>query len=174
MCYTSVMHLSTTRQAVALALIAAGVLLLVMWYVQSAAPAAPAQLSPAQLVPGVQPEAEVKTLSASAKGVIQLATPAAGSTIESPLQITGFVYGNNGTLTIELAQKESGVVVAEKSVPISGESDQIQFAESLLFALPAIPQPGIFTVTYEDADGVLDDSVSIEVFFPSDLGSGLE
>lgn len=164
------MHTAATRRATALALIAAGVLLLALWFTLRSAPETPAQPVPA----AVQPEAEIETVNASAKGVIQLATPTDGSTIASPLQVTGFVYGNNGTLSIELAQAQSGVVVSEKSAPISGEADQIQFAESLLFALPAIPQPGILTVTYDDADGVLDDSVSLEVFFPSDLGSGLE
>lgn len=167
MCYTSIMHLSTTRQAVALALIAAGGLLLVMWFATRPAPAKPAPAA-TELEPAIQ------SMSASAKGVVQLASPAAGTTIESPLQVTGFVYGNNGTLTIELAQKESGVVVVQKKTAISGKADQIQFAESLLFALPAIPQPGILTVAYKDAQGVRDDSVSIEVSFPSDLGSGLE
>lgn len=160
----------STRRAVALALIAAGVLLLAIWFTSPAAPSAEAPTAPAAAETATGAEA----FSASAKGVIQLSHPADGSTIESPLQVVGFVYGNNGTLTFELAQKESGVTVSEKSTTISGEADRIQFAESLLFALPAIPQPGILTVTYKDRDAVLDDSVSIEVSFPSDLGSGLE
>ncbi|MBI4022396.1 MAG: hypothetical protein HY372_03480 [Candidatus Andersenbacteria bacterium] len=166
------MNTAATRRVVALVLIAAGILLLVIWYALRAAPSQPA---PAAVPPDAyQAESDFAAASASAKGVIQLASPSAGSTITSPLQITGLVYGNNGTLTIELAQAESGVVVAEKTTVISGQSDQIQFAESLLFALPVVPQTGILTVTYADAAGVLDDSVSIEVSFPSDLGSGLE
>ncbi|TSC64621.1 MAG: hypothetical protein G01um1014106_46 [Parcubacteria group bacterium Gr01-1014_106] len=117
--------------------------------------------------------ADAGVFSASAKGVIQLGTPPRGTVLSSPLQVTGFVYGNTGTLRIELKQKGSGVVVASKSAPIRGAADRIDFAESLLFALPAMPQPGILTVSYTDASGKgLDDAVSIEVAFPSDLGSG--
>jgi hypothetical protein len=83
------------------------------------------------------------------------------------------VYGNNGVLRIELAQEESGVVVASKDAVIRGAADRIDFAESLLVALPAVPQAGVLTVTYRDQSGNgLDDRVSISVQFPSDLGSG--
>lgn len=112
--------------------------------------------------------------AASAKGVIQLSQPTAGQTIAALLQVAGFVYGNNGVLHIELSQKETGVVVASKDAVIRGAADRIDFAESLLVALPAVPQAGILTVTYVDQSGKgLDDAVSIEVAFPSDLGSGL-
>lgn len=113
--------------------------------------------------------------ASSAKGVVQLEQPAAGTTIQSPLTVSGFVYGNNGTITIELAQKDSGVVVAKKTTAISGQADRITFAESLQFALPAVPQTGVITVTYTDKSGKgLDDTIAIPVAFPSDLGSGLE
>ena len=128
----------------------------------SPAPASPTELS-----------GPAEGRASSAKGVIQLDTPEAKSDITSPLQVTGFVYGNNGTLTIQLAQKESGVVVAEKTATIKGQADRLTFAESLQFALPAVPQPGVLTVTYEDNSGKgLTDNVSIQVAFPSDLSSG--
>lgn len=134
--------------------------------------------TPTALAPTTQDESsgsagEVPGAS-SAKGVVQLGQPLAGTEIRSPLQVTGFVYGNNGTLILTLKQKESGVTVAEKQAKITGQADQIRFAESMQFALPVIPQPGILTAVYKDASGKgLDDSVSIEVSFPTDLGSGL-
>lgn len=114
------------------------------------------------------------TTSSSAKGVIIVKTPVKDEEIKSPLTVSGFVYGNNGTLTIKLKQKESGQYVTEdKIVKISGKSDNISFAENLQFGLPAIPQPGILEVEYKDSSSKgLDDKVSIEVNFPSDLGSG--
>lgn len=117
-----------------------------------------------------------KATSSSAKGVVIVQSPAAGQEIRSPLTVTGFVYGNNGTLTIKLKQKESGQYVTEdKVVKISGKSDKISFAEAIQFGLPAQPQAGILEVEYKDASGKgLDDKVSIEIQFPSDLGSGLQ
>lgn len=112
--------------------------------------------------------------SPSAKGVIMIQTPTKGQEIRPPLTVTGLVYGNNGTLTIKLKQKESGMYVTEdKVVKISGKSDNISFAEAMMFGLPAMPQPGILEVSYkDDSDQGLDDKVSIEVNFPSDLGRG--
>lgn len=114
------------------------------------------------------------TTSSSAKGVIMVKTPTKGEEIKSPLTVSGFVYSNNGTLTIKLKQKESGQYVTEdKVVKISGKSDNISFAESLQFGLPVQPQPGILEIEFQDAGGGrLDDKVSIEVNFPSDLGPG--
>lgn len=114
------------------------------------------------------------TTSSSAKGVIIVKTPAKGEEIKSPLTVTGFVYGNNGIITIKLKQKESGQYVTEdKVVKIEGKSDQISFAEAIQFGLPIIPQTGILEVEYKDASGKsLDDKVSLEVNFPSDLGPG--
>lgn len=115
------------------------------------------------------------TYTSSAKGVVQVGSPTPSQEIRSPLTVTGFVYGDNGTLTIRLKQKESGVYVTEdKTVRISGASDQITFAEAIQFGLPAMPQPGILEVIYKDNSGKgLDDRVSLEVNFPTDLGSGL-
>lgn len=114
------------------------------------------------------------TTSSSAKGVIIVKTPSKGEEIKPPLTVTGFVYGNNGTLTIKLKQKDSGqYVTVDKIVKIFGKSDNISFAEGLQFGLPVMPQMGILEVEYKDASGKgLDDKVSIEVNFPSDLGSG--
>lgn len=116
----------------------------------------------------------IKNTISSAKGVIILKTPAKGEEIKSPLTVSGLVYGNNGTLTIKLKQKESNQYVTEdKIVKILGQSDNISFAESLQFGLPAMPQIGILEVEYKDSSGKgLDDKVSLEVNFPSDLGSG--
>lgn len=120
------------------------------------------------------PNTDINTTSSSAKGVIIVKTPAKGEEIKSPLTVSGFVYGNNGTLTIKLKQKESGQYVTEdKVVKIEGKSDQISFAEAIQFGLPAMPQPGILEVEYKDASSKgLDDNVSIEINFPSDLSSG--
>ena len=115
-----------------------------------------------------------KPTSSSAKGVIILQTPSKGEEIKSPLTVTGYVYGNNGTLTIKLKQKESGqYVTEEKQVKISGKSDNISFAEAIQFGLPAQPQPGILEIEYKDKSSKgMDDIISVEVSFPSDLGSG--
>lgn len=120
------------------------------------------------------PDTDGSTTSSSAKGVIIGKTPSKGEEIKSPLTVSGLVYGNNGTLTIKLKQKESGQYVTEdKVVKISGKSDNISFAEAIQFGLPAMPQTGILELEYKDASGKgLDDKVSIEVNFPSDLGSG--
>ena len=114
------------------------------------------------------------TISSSAKGEIIVETHTNGQEIKSPLTVTGLVYGNNGTLTIKLKQKESGMYVTQdKVVKISGKSANIAFAGAIMFGLPAMPQPGILEVEYKDASGQgLDDKVSIEVNFPSDLGRG--
>ncbi len=145
-----------------------GVLLLAWWFF--------APESVPSDTPGVRssPIAIERPVAASAKGVIQLEAPQQDSKLVSPLQVSGFVYGNSGTVAIKLRQKESGVVVAEKTAVIKGQADQISFAESLQFALPVVPQPGVLEVTFKDTSGKgLDDTVSIAVNFPSDLGSGL-
>lgn len=113
--------------------------------------------------------------TSTAKGVVIVKTPTRGEEIKSPLTVSGFVYGNNGTLTIKLKQKISGQYVTEdKVVKIAGKSDQISFAESLQFGLPAMPQTGILEIEYKDESGKkLDDKVKIEVEFPSDLGKGI-
>lgn len=120
------------------------------------------------------PNTDDNTTSSSAKGVIILQTPTKREEIKSPLTVSGLVYGNNGTLTIKLKQKESGQYVTEdKVVKISGKSDNISFAEAIQFGLPAQPQPGILEIEYKDKSSKgLDDKVSVEVSFPSDLGSG--
>lgn len=120
------------------------------------------------------PNTDANITSSSAKGVIILQTPTRNEEIKSPLTISGLIYGNNGTLTIKLKQKESGQYVTEdKVVKISGKSDNISFAETIQFGLPAMPQTGILEVEYKDASAKgLDDKVSVEVNFPSDLGSG--
>lgn len=122
----------------------------------------------------VFPNTDGSTTSSSAKGVIIVKTPGRGEEIKSPLTVSGLVYGNNGTLTIKLKQKESSqYVTGDKIVKISGKSDNISFAEAIQFGLPAMPQAGILEVEYKDASGKgLDDKVSLEVNFPSDLGSG--
>lgn len=108
------------------------------------------------------------------KGVIQLKLPGSKQEITSPLTVSGLVYGNNGTLTIKLKQKESGqYVTEEKQVKIFGKSDNISFAQAIQFGLPVQPQTGILEIFYKDESGKgLDDKVSIEVEFPSDLGKG--
>lgn len=110
----------------------------------------------------------------SAKGVVIVQNPKPSQIITSPLTVSGLVYGNNGTLTIKLKQKESGQYVTEdKVVKISGSSDNITFAEALQFGLPVMPQTGILEVSFKDESGQgLDDNVSLEVEFPSDLGKG--
>lgn len=112
--------------------------------------------------------------SSSAKGVIMVQSPTKGQEIKPPLTVSGLVYGNMGTLTIKLKQKESGMYVTEdKVVKISGKSDNISFAEAIMFGLPAMPQEGILEIIYKDASGQgLDDKVEIVVNFPSDLGRG--
>lgn len=114
--------------------------------------------------------------SSSAKGVIMVQSPTAGQAIRSPLTVTGFVYGNQGTLTIKLKQSKSGMYVTEdKVIKIAGASDKITFAEAIQFGSPAEPQTGALEVLYKDESGKgLDDKVSIDVQFPSDLGSGLK
>lgn len=116
------------------------------------------------------------TGSSSAKGVIIVHSPTAGQAIRSPLTVTGFVYGNQGTLTIKLKQSKSGMYVTEdKVIKIAGASDKITFAEAIQFGLPAEPQTGTLEVLYKDDSGKgLDDKISINVQFPSDLGSGLK
>ena len=113
--------------------------------------------------------------SSSAKGVVIVQSPTAGKEIKSPLTVTGFVYGNKGTLTIKLKQKKSGSYVTEdKVVKISGSADKVSFAEAIQFGLPAEPQEGVLEIVYKDGSGKgLDDKVSVDVKFPSDLGSGL-
>lgn len=113
--------------------------------------------------------------TSTAKGVVIVKSPTKGKEIRSPLTVTGFVYGNNGTLTIKLKQKISGQYVTEdKVVKIEGKSDQISFAESLQFGLPAMPQTGVLEIEYKDKNNQkLDDKVEIEVEFPSDLGKGI-
>ena len=122
--------------------------------------------------PIIQPAAS--NISSSAKGVVIVKTPLKQEEIKSPLTVTGFVYSNNGILTIKLKQKESNQYVTEdKIVKISGKSDQISFAETLQFGLPAMPQVGVLEIEYKDQSNKgLDDKVTIEVNFPSDLGSG--
>lgn len=112
--------------------------------------------------------------SGSAKGVVIVQKPAPSETITSPLTVSGFVFGNNGTLTIKLKQKISGQYVTEdKVVKISGLADKISFAEALQFGLPVEPQTGILEVIFKDNSGKgLDDKAEIEVQFPSDLGKG--
>lgn len=112
--------------------------------------------------------------SGSAKGVVIVKTPAKGEQIKSPLTVSGFVYGNNGTLTIKLKQKTSGQYVTDdKVVKISGKADKISFAEGLQFGLPVMPQTGVLEIEYKDKSGKgLDDKVAIEVEFPTDLGKG--
>lgn len=63
-------------------------------------------------------------------------------------------------------------VTEDKVVKITGKSDKIDFAETIQFGLPAMPQPGILEIEYKDASGKGDDKISLEVNFPSDLGSG--
>lgn len=112
--------------------------------------------------------------SGSAKGVVIVQKPAKSEKITSPLTVSGFVYGNDGILTIKLKQKESGEYVTEdKVVKIFGKADKISFAESLQFGLPVEPQTGILEVSFKGGSGKgLDDKVEIEVEFPSDLGKG--
>lgn len=112
--------------------------------------------------------------SGSAKGVVIVQKPAPSEKITSPLTVSGFVFGNNGTLTIKLKQKTSGQYVTEdKVVKISGKADKISFAEALQFGLPVEPQTGIVEVIFKDNSGKgLDDKAEIEVQFPSDLGKG--
>lgn len=121
------------------------------------------------------PEQPIPNQKAANKGVIIVKTPIKGEEIKSPLTISGLVYGNNGTLTIKLKQKESGQYVTEdKVVQIEGKSDNISFAEAIQFGLPVQPQPGVLEIEYKDKSGKgLDDKVSVEVNFPSDLGSGI-
>lgn len=113
--------------------------------------------------------------SGSAKGVVIVQKPATSEKITSPLTVSGFVFGNNGTLTIKLKQKESGQYVTEdKVVKISGKADKINFAEALQFGLPVQPQTGILEVSFKDDSGKgLDDKVEMEVEFSSDLGKGI-
>lgn len=137
-----------------------------------ATPATPlASASSSQLT---LPAVEKQNTSSSAKGVVIVQSPKNGQEIKSPLTVTGFVYGNNGTLTIKLKQKESGqYVTQDKVVKIEGKSDQISFAEAIQFGLPAMPQSGVLEIGYKDKSGKgLDDRVEIEVEFPSDLGKG--
>lgn len=110
----------------------------------------------------------------SAKGVVIVKSPNKGEKIKSPLTVTGFVYGNNGILTVKLKQKESGQYVTEdKIVKIEGISDKISFAETIQFGLPVMPQTGVLEIEYKDKSGKgLSDRVDIEVEFPSDLGKG--
>lgn len=112
--------------------------------------------------------------SGSAKGVVIVQKPMPSEKITSPLTVSGFVFGNNGTLTIKLKQKESGEYVTEdKVVKISGKADKISFAEALQFGLPVQPQTGVLEVSFKDGSGQgLDDKAEIEVEFPSDLGKG--
>lgn len=135
---------------------------------------APQQTTSTNSTQSAFPNTVGNTTSSSAKGVIIVKMPGKGEEIKPPLTVTGFVYGNNGTLTIKLKQKESGQYVTEnKVVKISGKSDNIPFAETIQFGLPAMPQTGILEVEYKDASGKgLNDKVSIDVNFPSDLGSG--
>ena len=98
----------------------------------------------------------------SDKGVISVERPAKGDEIGTPLLVVGSVKAKNGTVTIKLSQTGSGV---------GSLSDNIQFAEAIMFGLPAIPQEGILEVSFKDGSGQgLDDSVRIEIEFPSDLG----
>lgn len=124
--------------------------------------------------PSVSKQTEDNIVSSSAKGVIQIRAPQTGQEIRSPLMVTGLVYGNNGTLTIKLKQKNSGMYVTEdKVVTLFGKSDTINFAEAIQFGLPVEPQLGILEIIYKDKSGKgLDDKVSVEVNFPGDLGSG--
>lgn len=110
----------------------------------------------------------------SAKGVVIVQNPKPKQVITSPLTVSGVVYGNNGTLTIKLKQKESGEYVTEDKVAkISGKADKISFAEALQFGLPVQPQTGVLEVSFKDGSGQgLDDKAEIEVEFPSDLGKG--
>lgn len=132
------------------------------------------QIPSTNSTPSAFPNADGNTTSSSAKGVIIVKTPIKGEVIKSPLTVSGLVYGNNGTITIRLKQKESGTYVTEdKVIKISGQSDKITFAEAIQFGLPAIPQTGILEIEYKDASGKgLNDKVLIDVNFPSDLGSG--
>ena len=76
--------------------------------------------------------------------------------------MVGSVKAKKGTVTIKLSQTGSGV---------GSLSDNIQFAEAIMFGLPAIPQEGILEVSFKDESGQgLDDSVRIEIELPSDLG----
>lgn len=122
--------------------------------------------------PATQTTTSVPTTSA--KGVVAIESPKPKEEITSPLTVTGFVWGNNGRLTIKLKQKESGqYVIEDKVVAISGAADKISFAEAIQFGLPVMPQAGILEVIFEDLSGQgLDDSVAVEVNFPSDLGRG--
>ena len=98
----------------------------------------------------------------SDKGVISVERPAKGDEIGTPLLVVGSVKAKKGTVTIKLSQTGSGV---------GSLSDNIQFAEAIMFGLPAIPQEGILEVSFKDGSGQgLDDSVRIEIEFPSDLG----
>ena len=107
----------------------------------------------------------------SDKGVISVERPAKGDEIGTPLLVVGSVKAKKGTVTIKLSQKDSGVVVGTKEAKIDGLSDNIQFAEAIMFGLPAIPQEGILEVSFKDESGQgLDDSVRIEIELPSDLG----
>lgn len=110
--------------------------------------------------------------SGSAKGVVMVDSPVAGSEIKSPLIVSGFVYSKKGTLTITLKQKESGAIVTTpKIVKIQGQADKISFVEALQFGLPVKPQVGILELSFKDESGKgADDKFSIPVQFPSDLG----
>lgn len=125
--------------------------------------------SPQPTPTNIRPE-----LTGTAKGVIGISNPRPGQKITSPLTVTGVVYVKKGKLTITLKQKESGSVVTEpKTIQIDGSSDNIQFAETIQFGLPAKPQSGILEISFKDETGKnADDEVSIEVEFPSDLGKG--
>ncbi len=132
------------------------------------------QISPQKKVTTTPQPDQSSSTSSSPKGVVIVQKPAKGENITSPLTISGFIYGNNGTLTIKLKQKESGSYVTEdKTVKIQGQSDKISFAEAIQFGLPVQPQTGVLELIYKDNSGKgLDDKVEIEVEFPSDLGKG--
>ncbi|MBI3260970.1 hypothetical protein HYZ64_01185 [Candidatus Berkelbacteria bacterium] len=123
------------------------------------------------------PQGRVTTTeSGSAKGVLVVRKPQPKDNVVHPMLVAGAVQnkkGAKGTLTIELKQKESGVVVASKTAEIDGLSDSITFNETLQVALPAVPQDGELIVTFKDASGQgLEDTVTVPVYFPSDLERG--
>ncbi|MBI2595104.1 hypothetical protein HYW46_00015 [Candidatus Daviesbacteria bacterium] len=132
------------------------------------------QISPQKKVTITPKPDQPSSTSSSPKGVVIVQKPTKGEKITSPLTISGFVYGNNGTLTIKLKQRIGGSYVTEdKIVKIQGKSDNISFAEAIQFGLPVEPQTGILEVIFKDNSGKsLDDKVEIEVEFPSDLGKG--
>lgn len=115
-----------------------------------------------------------KPPSGTAKGVVFLEKPSPKDKITSPLVVSGTVQSKKGKLTITLKQKESGSVVTQpKVVQIQGESVTNKFAETLQFGLPVKPQTGILEIDFKDESGKnADDKFTIEVEFPSDLGSG--